>query len=44
MNAILAAAGYNLRIILKKLRLAWLRFLHLLLRDLGVAVPAGAAA
>lgn len=34
MNAILAAAGHNLRIILRKLRLSWLAFLHSFLRDL----------
>ena len=28
MNAILAAAGHNLRIILRKLRLSWLHFLN----------------
>jgi len=44
MNAILAAAGHNVRIILRKLRLSWLCFLHLLLRDLRLTVPAGAAA
>jgi IS5 family transposase len=34
MNAILAAAGHNLRIILRKLRLSWLAFLQSFLRDL----------
>ena len=34
MNAILAAAGHNLRIILRKLRLSWLCFLRALLLDL----------
>jgi IS5 family transposase len=34
MNAILAAAGHNLRIILRKLRLFWLAFLQPFLRDL----------
>ena len=34
MNAILAAAGHNLRIILRKLRLSWLYFFRALLRDL----------
>ena len=43
MNAILAAAGHNLRIILRKLRLSWLIFLHMLLSDLRFAVPASAA-
>ena len=33
MNAILAAAGHNLRIILRKLRLSWLCFLQRLLCD-----------
>jgi transposase, IS5 family len=37
MNAILAAAGHNLRIILRKLRLSWLAFLHSFLRDLRAA-------
>jgi transposase, IS5 family len=40
MNAILAAAGHNLRIILRKLRLSWLGFLQLLLRDLRLDLPA----
>ena len=31
MNAILAAAGHNLRIILRKLRFYWLRFMYDLL-------------
>ncbi len=34
MNAILAAAGHNLRIILRKLRLFWLNFFHALLKEL----------
>ena len=34
MNAILAAAGHNLRIILRKLRLSWLGILQQLLRTL----------
>jgi len=40
MNAILAAAGHNLRIILRKLRLSWLGFLQLLLHDLRLDIPA----
>lgn len=42
MNAILAATGHNLRIILRKLRLSWLYFWLELLRDLRNAFPAGA--
>jgi IS5 family transposase len=42
MNAILAAAGHNLRIILRRLRLSWLYFWLELLRDLRNAFPAGA--
>ena len=42
MNAILAAAGHNLRIILRKLRLSWLYFLHALLRDLQMMSPIAA--
>lgn len=42
MNAILAAAGHNLRIILRKLRLSWLGFLQLLLRDFRLDLPASA--
>jgi transposase, IS5 family len=34
MNAIVAAAGHNLRIILRKLRLSWLALLQSFLRDL----------
>ena len=34
MNAILAAAGHNVRIILRKLRLSWLGFLQSILRNL----------
>jgi hypothetical protein len=44
MNAILAAAGHNLRIILRKLRLSWLGFLQRLLLDLRVERFACAAA
>jgi len=44
MNAILAAAGHNLRIILRKLRLSWLYFWLQLLRDLRVAIPVAAVA
>jgi IS5 family transposase len=44
MNAILAAAGHNLRIILRKLRLSWLAFLHSFLRDLRASCFVGAAA
>jgi len=44
MNAILAAAGHNLRIILRKLRLSWLHFWYPLLRNLRLTVPAIAAA
>ena len=44
MNAILAAAGHNLRIILRKLRLSWLHFLFALLRDLRLTTSAGAVA
>jgi IS5 family transposase len=43
MNAILAAAGHNLRIILRKLRLSWLFFWLELLRDLRLTAPAIAA-
>ena len=43
MNAILAAAGHNLRIILRKLRLSWLYFWLELLRDLRITAPASAA-
>lgn len=39
MNAILAAAGHNLRIILRKLRLSWLYFLPALLRDPPIRPP-----
>ena len=39
MNAILAAAGHNLRIILRKLRLSWRHFLFQLLHDLRVTAP-----
>jgi hypothetical protein len=42
MNAILAAAGHNLRIILRKLRLSWLPFWLELMRDLRPIVPASA--
>jgi transposase, IS5 family len=42
MNATLAAAGHNLCIILRKLRLSWLRFLHLFLRDLRQNTPTSA--
>ena len=44
MNAILSAAGHNLRIILRKLRLSWLAFLHALLRDLQMLAPTAAFA
>jgi transposase, IS5 family len=44
MNAILAATGHNLRIILRKLRLSWLHFWLELMRDLRPIVPASAAA
>jgi len=44
MNAILAAAGHNLRIILRKLRLSWLGFLQSFLRDLRISRLACAAA
>lgn len=44
INAILAAAGHNLRIILRKLRLSWLYFWRELLRDLRQNFPATAAA
>jgi IS5 family transposase len=44
MNAILAAAGHNLRIILKKLRLSWVHFLLESIRDLRLIVLASAAA
>jgi IS5 family transposase len=44
MNAILAAAGHNLRIILRKLRLSWLYFWQLLLRNLRFDGPTRAAA
>lgn len=44
MNAILAAAGHNLRIILRKLRLSWLFYWHQLLRDLRLTAPTRAAA
>ena len=44
MNAILAAAGHNLRIILRKLRLSWLEFLHSLLRNLRISRFLGATA
>jgi transposase, IS5 family len=40
MNAILAAAGHNLRIILRKLRLFWLCCRRALLPDLCLTVPA----
>ena len=39
MNVILAAAGHNLRIILRKLRLSWLYFLRALLRVLEIPKP-----
>jgi len=44
MNAILAGAGHNLRIILRKLRLSWLGILHRLLHDLRADRFASAAA
>jgi transposase, IS5 family len=44
INAILAAAGHNLRIILRKLRLSWLYFWRALLRDLPGIIPAVTAA
>jgi transposase, IS5 family len=44
MNAILAAAGHNLRIILRKLRLSWLYFWLQLPRALPLTVPVCAAA
>lgn len=40
INAMLAAAGHNLRIILRKLRLSWLYFWRALLRDLHGIAPA----
>ena len=44
INAILAAAGHNLRIILRKLRLSWLYFWRALLPDLcGIARAVTAA-
>ena len=42
MNAILAAAGHNLRIILRKLRLSWLWFLRALLGALEIPKPLAA--
>jgi transposase, IS5 family len=44
MNAILAAAGHNLRIILRKLRLSWLDRCLTFLRDLRLTGPVSAAA
>ena len=44
MNATLAAAGHNLRMLLRKLRLSWLDFLHSFLRDLSASGFLGAAA
>jgi transposase, IS5 family len=44
MNAILAAAGHNLRIILRKLRLSWRLFWRALLIDLKFPFAANAAA
>jgi transposase, IS5 family len=44
MNAILAAAGHNLRIILRKLRLFWLCFWCALQRQLSTDTPVTAAA
>jgi IS5 family transposase len=44
MNAILAAAGHNLRIILRKLRLSWLDFLHSFQRNLCASRFLGAGA
>ena len=44
MNAILAAAGHNLRIILRKLRLFSLRFWCALKRQLSMDIPTTAAA
>ncbi len=44
MNAILAAAGHNLRIILRKLRLFWLNFFHWILKALRPEGAAGFAA
>ena len=42
MNVILAAAGHNLRIILRKLRLSWPRFLRALLSELELPAPVNA--
>ena len=44
MNAILAAAGHNLRIILRKLRLFWLYLDYVLRLELQPSVPVNAAA
>jgi hypothetical protein len=44
MNAILAAAGHNLRIIRRMLRLSWLYFWLELLRDPRLTTPASGAA
>ena len=44
MNATLAAAGHNLRIILRKLRLSWRALLHAFLRDLHLNPLVDAAA
>ena len=44
MNAIQAAAGHNLRIILRKLRLSWLYSWHTLLRELCLIASTSAAA
>ena len=44
MNVILAAAGHNLRIILRKLRLSWLQFLRVLLSALSRIAPSTACA
>ena len=43
MNVILAAAGHNLRIILRKLRLSWLCCLRALLGVLAIPKPLGAS-
>lgn len=43
MNAILAAAGHNLRIILRKPRLSWLYSFPRLLKDLCPHRPSGLA-
>ena len=44
MNAILAAAGHNLRIILRKLRLCWLCCCCAIQRQLSMDTPTAAAA